>query len=60
MTNLIRETNRFYNESFYYGDTDSLLIEKKYWDVLDKANLVKNYAKVKMITNPEVIFTDSS
>ena len=36
----IREINGFYNNSIYYGDTDSLYIEEKYWDVLDKANLV--------------------
>ena len=35
----IREINCFYNNSIYYADTDSLYIEKKYWDVLDKANL---------------------
>ena len=40
MKNFIREINGFYNISIYYGDTDSLYIEKKYWDVLDKANLV--------------------
>ena len=40
MNNFIREINGFYNNSVYYGDTDSLYIEKKYWDVLDKANLV--------------------
>ena len=40
MNNFIREINGFYNYSIYYGDTDSLYIEKKYWDVLDKANLV--------------------
>ena len=40
MNNFIREINGFYNNSIYYGDTDSLYIEKKYWDVLDKANLV--------------------
>ena len=40
MNNFIREINGFYNNSMYYGDTDSLCIEKKYWDVLDKANLV--------------------
>ena len=39
MNNFIREINGFYNNSIYYGDTDSLYIEKKYWDVLDKANL---------------------
>ena len=40
MNNFIRELNGFYNNSIYYGDTDSLYIEKKYSDVLDKANLV--------------------
>ena len=40
MNNFIRERNGFYNNSIYYGDTDSLYIEKKYWDVLDKAKLV--------------------
>ena len=41
MNNFVREINGFYNNSIYYGDTDSLYIEKKYWDVLDKANLVR-------------------
>ena len=40
MNNFIREINGFYNNKIYYTDTDSLYIEKKYWDVLDKANLV--------------------
>ena len=40
MNKFIREINGFYNNNIYYGDTDSLYIEKKYWDVLDKANLV--------------------
>ena len=40
MNSFIREINGFYNNSIYYGDTDSLYVEKKYWDVLDKANLV--------------------
>ena len=40
MNNFIRELNGFYNNSIYYGDTDSLYKEKKYWDVLDNANLV--------------------
>ena len=39
MNNFIREINGFYNNSIYYGVTDSLYKEKKYWDVLDKANL---------------------
>ena len=41
MNIFIREENGFYNNSIYYGDTDSLYIEKKYWDVLYKANLVE-------------------
>ena len=40
MNNFIREINGFYNNSIYYGDTDSFYIEKKFWDNLDKANLV--------------------
>ena len=40
MNNFIREINEFHNKSLYYGDTDSTCTEKKYWDVLDKANLV--------------------
>ena len=36
----IREINGFFNSNIYYTDTDSLYIEKKYWDVLDRANLV--------------------
>ena len=48
MNTFIREINGFYNNSIYYGDTDSLYIEKKYWDVLDKANLVgKNLCQGK-------------
>ena len=48
MNNFIREINGFYNNSIYYGDTDSLYIEKKYWDVLDKAKLVgKNLCQGK-------------
>ena len=41
MNKFIREINGFYNNSIYYTDTDSLYIEKKYWDVLDEANLVR-------------------
>ena len=40
MNNFIGEVNGFYDKCIYYGDTDSLYIEKKYWDVLDKAKLV--------------------
>ena len=40
MNNFIREINglKTYNE--YFTDTDSLCIEKKHWDDLDKAGLV--------------------
>ena len=40
LNNFIREINGFYENNVYYTDTDSLYVEKKYWDVLDKANLV--------------------
>ena len=30
----------FYTNDVYYSDTDSLYIENKYWDILDKAGLV--------------------
>ena len=33
MNIFIREINGFYNNSIYYGDTDGLYIEKKYWDI---------------------------
>ena len=48
MNNFVREITGFYNNSLYDGDTDSLKIEKKYWDVLDKAKLVgKNLCQGK-------------
>ena len=40
MNKFIREINGFYNNNIYYTDCDSLYIEKRYWDVLDEANLV--------------------
>ena len=40
MNSFIREMNGFFNSSVYYGDTDSLYVEKKYWDVLRKADLL--------------------
>ena len=40
VNSFIRETNGFYNNSIYYGDTDSLFIDKNNSDVLDKRNLV--------------------
>ena len=39
MNNFSTEINGFYENNIYYSDTDSLYM-KKYWDVLDKANLV--------------------
>ena len=41
MNKIIRKKNGFYNKSIYYRDTDSMYIVKKYWHVLDKANLVR-------------------
>ena len=35
-----RQMNGFYNNSTNYGNADSLDIEKNYWDVLYKTNLV--------------------
>ena len=40
LKHFIAEINGFYNNGRDYGDTDSLYIEKKLWDILDKANLV--------------------
>ena len=40
MNNFVREIRGFYNNNIYYTDTVSLYIEKKHWDVLDKAKLV--------------------
>ena len=40
MNNFIGEINGLYNSSIYHRDTDSVYTRKKYWDVLDKANLV--------------------
>ena len=36
----IREINGFYNKNIYYGDTDSLYVEKRYWDVLYKTTFL--------------------
>ena len=34
MNDVIEQTVSFYNISFYYTDTDSLYIHKKYWSDL--------------------------
>ena len=40
MNNFIHAINGFYTTDFYYTDTDSLYIESKHWDELEKAGLV--------------------
>ena len=48
LNSLISEINGIYNNSIYYGDTDSLYIQKTFWDLLDQANLVsKNLCQGK-------------
>ena len=39
---IIGEVNGVYNINFYYTDTDSLYIERKNWNVLNKAKLVRS------------------
>ena len=40
MNNFIHAINGFYTNDIYYTDTDSLYIENKHWDKLEKAGLV--------------------
>ena len=40
MNNFIHAINGFYTNDVYYTDTDSLYIENRHWDKLDKAGLV--------------------
>ena len=40
MNNFIHAINGFYTNDVYYTDTDSLYIENKHWDKLEKASLV--------------------
>ena len=48
MDNFIRCINGFHNTSVYYGETDCLYMEKKYWNVLDRTSLVDgNLCQVK-------------
>ena len=44
----IREKKRFFKINIFYTDSDSLYIEKKYWDVLNKANLVEELCRRKI------------
>ena len=52
MNNVIRETNGFNIKNIYYGDTDSLYIER---DVLDKTKLVG----IELCQGKDVYKTDS-
>ena len=40
MNNFIHDIDGFYTNDVYYGDTDSVYIENRHWDNLDKAGLV--------------------
>ena len=40
INNFIHAINGFYTKDVFYTDTDSLYIENKHWDKLDKAGLV--------------------
>ena len=40
MNNFIHAFNGFFKNDVYYGGTDSLYIENKHWEKLDKAGLV--------------------
>ena len=54
MNNFIHAINGFYTNDVYYTDCDSLYLESKHWNKLDKAGLVgKIYYKVKMIRKKE-------
>ena len=40
MNNFIHAIHRFYRNDVSYTDTDSIYIENRHWDKLDKAGLV--------------------
>ena len=40
MNNFIHANRGFYSNDVYYSDCDSLYIENKHWEKLDKAGLV--------------------
>ena len=49
MNNFIHAIDGFFTNDVYYTDTDSLFIENKHWDKLDKAGLVgKNLLQGKI------------
>ena len=57
MNNFIHAINGLYSNDVFYTDTDSLYIENKHWDKLDKAGLVgKNLLQRKNDYKEEGIF----
>ena len=40
MNNFIHAINEFYTNDLYYEDTDSMYVENKHWNKVDKAGLV--------------------
>ena len=40
MNNFLRAIDGFFTNDFYYEDNDSVYIENKHWEKLDKAGLV--------------------
>ena len=61
MNNFIPAIIGFYTNGLYYEDTDSINIENKLWDELDKAGLVgKILLQEKTIIKTVVIFMDCS
>ena len=59
MNNFIHAINGFYTNDVYYIDTDSLYIENKHWNKLDKAGFVgKGLLEGKNDYKDEGIFMD--
>ena len=57
MNNFIHAINGFYTIDLYYEDTDSMYMENKYWDKLDKAGLFgKNLLQSKRDYKDSCIF----
>ena len=48
MNNFIHAIDKFFTNEVYYTDTDSLYLENKHWNKLDKAGLFgKNLLQAK-------------
>ena len=61
MNNFIHAIDGFCTNDVYYTDTDSLYIENKHWEKLDKAVLVgKGLLQGETILKTEVFFLDCS